>query len=162
MVESLVNYFQLSCSPVVIVFLISMLPILELRGGLIAAFLLKLDWQTALFASFIGSMVPIPFILLFIKKIFLLMKKTKFKKIAEKLEFKANKKSESMLKYEYWGLMIFVAIPLPGTGAWTGALIAALLNMKPIKAMIFVSLGSFIAGILIMLASYGTFGLIFS
>ena len=110
-----------------IAFIISMIPILELRGGLLAAGPAILDipmWQ-AIPICVIGNLLPIPFILLLITKIFDWMKGTKkLKPIVEKLEKKALSKSDQIEKYEFWGLVIFVGIPLPGTGAWTGALIA--------------------------------------
>ena len=120
-----------------IAFIISMIPILELRGGLLAAGPAILDipmWQ-AIPICVVGNLVPIPFILLLITKIFDWMKGTrKLKPIVEKLEKKAMSKSDQIEKYEFWGLVIFVGIPLPGTGAWTGALIAALLGIRFRKA----------------------------
>ena len=114
-----------------IVFIISLMPILELRGGLIAAALLGLGGLKSFIICFIGNIIPIPFILWFITPIFDALKKTKlFSGLVNKLENKAMSKKERIEKLEYIGLMLFVGIPLPGTGAWTGCLIAALLNMK--------------------------------
>lgn len=114
-------------SPEGAVFIISMIPILELRGGLLAASLLKISAAKALPICIVGNIVPIPFILLFIRQIFKWMKKTKtFRGLITKLENRAMGKSDQIKRYEFLGLLLFVGIPLPGTGAWTGALIASL------------------------------------
>ena len=127
--ESLVQWFTANLSPYIseqaVVFLISMFPILELRGGLLAASLLKVSAVQAIPICVIGNIIPIPFILLFIRQIFKWLKKVRiFRPIIVKLEEKAMGKSDQIRKYEFWGLVAFVGIPLPGTGAWTGALIA--------------------------------------
>ena len=132
--EVLVQWFTDNLSQFIsaemVIFIISMVPILELRGGLLAASLLKIPAATAIPICIIGNIIPIPFILLFIRQIFKLMKKTKiFHGLIEKLENRAMGKSDQIKKYEFWGLMLFVGIPLPGTGAWTGALIASLLEV---------------------------------
>ena len=104
-----------------LVFLISMVPILELRGGIIAASLMGIEMWRAIFLCGLGNIIPVPFILLFITPIFRWLKRTKlFRPMVEKLETKAMAKSEKIEKYEFWGLVLFVGIPLPGTGAWTG------------------------------------------
>lgn len=143
-----------------IVFIVSLLPILELRGGIIAGFLLGLDLMPSFLIAFIGNIIPIPFILLFIKFIFKVLKKTRMKGIIEKLENKAISKSDKIQKYAYWGLLLFVGIPLPGTGAWTGSLIAALLNMDIKKSFIIIVLGVIMAGIIISVFSYGLLGMV--
>ena len=106
----------------------------------------------------IGNIIPIPFILLFIRKIFQWMKKLPFfAKLIGKLEDRAMKKSDSIKKYEFWGLVLFVGIPLPGTGAWTGSLIAALeIDFK--KAVLAELLGIIIATVIVSLVSYGLLG----
>lgn len=148
-----------------IVFLISMVPILELRGGLIAAGPAILDvakWQ-AIPICIIGNLIPIPFILLLITKIFDWMKGTKkLKPIVDKLEAKALSKSANIEKYEFWGLVIFVGIPLPGTGAWTGSLIAALLGIRFRKAFPAIALGVLIAAAIMTILSYTIIGGIFA
>lgn len=142
-----------------IVFIISMLPILELRGGLIAATLLGLEELPSFIICFLGNILPIPFILWLITPLFdRLKKKKKLSKLVEKLENKALSKKEQIEKYQYWGLMLFVGIPLPGTGAWTGCLIAALLGMDKKKAMLFSILGAVMAGIIMMILSFGILG----
>lgn len=139
-----------------IIFIISMMPILELRGGLIAATLLGLEGIPSFIICFIGNIIPIPFILWFITPLFNKMKKTKlFKNLVEKLENKAMSKKDQIEKLQYLGLMLFVGIPLPGTGAWTGCLIAALLDMNKRKALIATILGVIMAGIIMMIFSYG-------
>lgn len=142
-------------SPEAIVFLVSLLPILELRGGIITGFLLGLDLSQSFLIAFIGNIIPIPFILMFIKFIFRQMKKTRLKGMVEKLETKAIGKSDQIQKYAYLGLLIFVGIPLPGTGAWTGSLIAALLNMDVKKSFVAIILGVIMAGIIMSIFSYG-------
>ena len=159
MTDSLINWFTntLSFMPKeLITFIISMMPILELRGGLIAASLLGIGVFNAIIICVIGNIIPIPFILFFITPIFNWMKKTKlFSPIVEKLEAKSMAKSEQIQKYEFWGLALFVGIPLPGTGAWTGALIAALLGIKTKKASLAIFTGIIIATIIMTIISYG-------
>jgi uncharacterized membrane protein len=139
-----------------VVFIISLMPILELRGGLIAAALLNLNIIRAFIICFIGNIIPIPFILWLITPIFDYLKKTKlFSGLVNKLESKAMSKKDQIEKLQYIGLMLFVGIPLPGTGAWTGCLIAALLNMNKKKAMLYAILGVIMAGIIMMIFSYG-------
>ena len=142
-----------------IVFIISMLPILELRGGLIAASLLNLNIVSSFIICFIGNILPVPFILWFITPIFDKLKKTKkLSKFVNKLENKAMSKKDQIEKYQYWGLMLFVGIPLPGTGAWTGCLIAALLGMDKKKSFLFTTLGVLMAGIIMLILSFGLLG----
>ena len=143
----------------VVVFIISMIPILELRGGLIVASLLQVPITTAIPFCIIGNIIPIPFILLFIKQVFKWLKKVKlFRGIIEKLESRAMGKSDSIKKYEFWGLVLFVGIPLPGTGAWTGSLIAALLDIDFKKAVLAELLGIAIATVIMSIFSYGLLG----
>lgn len=144
-----------------VVFLVSMIPILELRGGLLVASPAVLDVPitTAIPLCIIGNLLPIPFILLFIRQIFKWMKKIKWcKGLIEKLENRAMSKSDSIKKYEFWGLVIFVGIPLPGTGAWTGSLIAALLEIDFKKAVLAELLGIAMATVIMSLISYGLLG----
>lgn len=144
-------------SPQIITFLISMIPLLELRGSIIVAGgLLKLPFIQTFIAAVVGNMIPIPFILLFIKKIFAWMRKTeKLKKFPEWCEKRALKHSEQIEKYGYFGLYLFVAIPLPGTGAWTGSLLASLFNMKTGKSLFAIFLGVMTAGLIMSLLSFG-------
>lgn len=144
-------------SPQIITFLISMIPLLELRGSIIVAGgLLKLPFIQTFIAAVLGNMLPIPFILLFIKKIFAWMRKSKrLRKFPEWCEKRAMNHSEQIEKYGYFGLFLFVAIPLPGTGAWTGSLIASLLEMKTSKCLIAVLCGVITAGLIMSVLSFG-------
>lgn len=159
MVDSLINWFTstLSFMPKeMVAFIISMVPILELRGGLIAASLLGIGVVKAIVICILGNIVPIPFILFFITPIFNWMKKTSlFRPMVEKLESKSMAKSDQIQKYKFWGLALFVGIPLPGTGAWTGALIAALLGIEIKKASLSIFIGLIIATIIMTIISYG-------
>ena len=146
-------------SPELIIFLVSMIPILELRGGLLVASLLHVEMWRAIPICIIANAIPVPFILLLITKIFGVMKKTKtFRGMVEWLENKAMGKSDKIEKYEFWGLMTFVGIPLPGTGAWTGSLIAALLGLKMKKAVPAIALGLIMATVIMCVVSYGILG----
>lgn len=168
MKEALIGWFVENLSGKVskqfIVFLVSMVPILELRGGLLVAGPAVLDvakWQ-AIPICIIGNLIPIPFILLLITKIFDWMKGTKkLKPMVEKLEAKAMSKSAKIEKYEFWGLVLFVGIPLPGTGAWTGSLIAALLGIRFRKAFPAIVLGVLVAAFIMTILSYTVIGGIF-
>ncbi|MBR1778884.1 MAG: small multi-drug export protein [Clostridia bacterium] len=157
MVSSIIQSIVVALSSIpkeLVVFFISLVPILELRGGLIAASLLNLEWCIAFPICLLGNALPIPVIILFIDKIFAFLKKTKFHKIADFFEKKASVKSKSIVKYKEWGLFAFVAIPLPGTGGWTGALIAALLRLDIKKSIFIIALGIFVSGILMSIFSY--------
>ena len=138
------------------VFLISLMPILELRGGLIASALLGLKIVPAFIICLIGNLLPLPFILWFITPIFNRLKKTKhLSKLVTKLENKALAKKDKIEKAEFWGLLFFVGIPLPGTGGWTGCLIASLINMDKKKAMTAATCGVLLAGIIVGTFSFG-------
>mgnify|MGYP000772045007 CR=1 FL=1 len=133
----------------VIVFIISMIPILELRGGLLAASVLNIDIVRALWICIVGNLIPVPFILLLITPIFNWLKQTKtFRPMVEKMENRALSKREQVEKYEFWGLVLFVGIPLPGTGAWTGTLAASLLDMDFKKSVLACMGGVLLAGII--------------
>ncbi|MCD7775033.1 MAG: small multi-drug export protein [Clostridiales bacterium] len=154
--QTLVDFFGNKIPGELTIFLISLLPILELRGGLIAAVLLKIPLWKAFIICYISNMIPVPFIILFIKKIFNWMKKYKvFAKFVEKLEAKTEKNRDKVMRYKQWGLLLFVAIPLPGTGAWTGSLFAALLDIDIKKAIPIIALGVLIAGVIVSIVSYG-------
>lgn len=160
-VNSMVDFFRDNIPNELIVFVISLFPILELRGGMIAAKLLDVEFVKAFFICYIGNILPLPFILLFIRKIFQFLKK--FKKIGrliEKLEIRSMRKSENVKKYRFWGLLAFVAIPLPGTGGWTGSLIAALLDMRISYSFPIIALGVLIANVIMSIFSYGLLGAI--
>lgn len=143
-------------------FLMAMLPILELRGAIPYAFANDLGAVEAFIAAVVGNMVPVPFIILFIRKIFAFMKKhiKPLGSLVDKLEARARDKAEIVHKYELLGLMILVAIPLPGTGAWTGALVAAVLDLRLRHALPAIFLGVVVAGIIVTAASLGVIHLI--
>ncbi len=145
-----------------VVFIISMIPILELRGGLVVSKLIGVPLLTAIPLCIVGNIIPIPFILLFIKQIFKWLKKIKFfEKFVVKLENRAMSKSDSIKRYEFWGLALFVGIPLPGTGAWTGSLIAALLNIDLKKAILAELVGIVMATVIMSVFSYGLLEILF-
>lgn len=163
--ESLVVFFSDTLGQYIsaeaVIFIISMIPILELRGGLLAASLLNVNILSAIPLCVVGNIIPIPFILLFIKKIFAIMKKFRiFRGFVEKLENRAMKKSGNVKKYEFLGLTLFVGIPLPMTGAWTGSLIAALLDMDFKRAILSELLGIAMATVIMSIVSYGLLGAI--
>lgn len=149
-----------------------MLPIIELRGSIPAAviafdkiaFLSNLGLEQipplpAAIVSIIGNMLPVPFILLFIRRVLEWMKGTKrLSKIANWIENRAIRKSDKVQKSAFVGLMLFVAIPLPGTGAWTGSVIAALLNMRFKHTLPTIFLGVVIAAVIVTLISTGALG----
>lgn len=132
--------------------LVSMLPIIELRGGLPFGVALGLPYHLAFPVAVIGNLIPAPFIIVYIRKIFLLMRRyiPRLNHMVDKLEEKAHLKGQKVQKYEMIGLWLFVAIPLPGTGAWTGCLAAAFLGMRLKKAMPAVVLGVLTAGTIMM------------
>ena len=163
MAETVANFFQSHGLPrELIIFLISLMPVLELRGGLIAAKLLGIKFIKAFVICFVGNVLPIPFILLFIKKIFdFLRDKKGFSGLIQRLEKHSQKKGKKLEKGKEWGLLAFVAIPLPGTGGWTGSLIAALLEMPIKRSFPIILIGILIAGVAMSILTYfipGLFG----
>ena len=166
--DALVQWFTANLSEFIskeaVIFIISMVPILELRGGLLAASpaLLNVPIMQAIPICIIGNILPIPFILLLIRKILDWMKLVKvFRPIALWLENKAMSKKDQIEKYGFWGLVLFVGIPLPGTGAWTGSLIAALLRGRFKTAFAAILIGIVIATVIMSILSYGVLGVIF-
>lgn len=159
MQDTLIGWFQNTLGGVVsneiIVFIISMVPILELRGGLIAARLMGIPYFKAALLCSLGNLVPIPFILWFITPVFNWLKKTKlFRPLVEKLEKRAMGKADKIEKAEFWGLVLFVGIPLPGTGAWTGGLIASMLGVRFKKAFPAMCLGVLLALTIMSVITY--------
>lgn len=147
-----------------IIFVISMIPILELRGGLLAASpaLLNVPILRAIPICIIGNILPIPFILLLIEKVLDWMEHVPgLNRIALWIRNKADKHKGQVESYGFWGLTLFVGIPLPGTGAWTGALVASLLHMKIRKSFPAILLGIAIATVIMSLLSYGLLGALF-
>ena len=154
LVQGIIDALSGSVGKEAIVFIISMIPILELRGALLVAGpLLGVPVAKAIPLCILGNIIPVPFILL------LIMKGTKhLKPLVDKLEAKAMKKKDQIEKYEFWGLVLFVGIPLPGTGAWTGSLIAALLGVKFKKAFPAVIIGICMATVIMWFISYVLLG----
>ncbi len=143
-------------------FLISMVPVLELRAAIPLGVINGLGIWAALIVAIIGNLVPVPFIIIFIRKIFKWMqsKSERLARLVKKFEDKANARKDKVLKYEFWGLMLLVAVPLPGTGAWTGALVAAMLDMQLKRAFPAIFVGVIVAGIIVTTATYGVAALI--
>ena len=137
--------------------LIAMVPVIELRGAIPAGVAAGLSVPEALAMAIIGNMIPVPVIILFVRKVFdwMRVKSEKLDRLVRRFEAKAEKQSALIDKYEWWGLVILVAIPLPGTGAWTGALVAAMLNMRLKRALPAVFIGVVIAGIIVSYITYG-------
>ncbi len=142
--------------------LIAMTPVLELRAAIPAGVIAGLDLRLVVIIAIIGNLIPIPFIIIFIRRIFKWMqtRSERLAKLASRMEEKADRKKDKVLKYEFWGLMLFVAIPLPGTGAWTGALIAAMLDMQLKRAFPSIAAGVAIAAIIVTVATYGLASLV--
>ncbi len=142
------------------IFFLSMVPLIELRGAIPLGFGLGFEWQTTYIVSVIGNIIPIPVILFFVRAVFKFMKSRggKLERIAVFFEEKGTSKSVKVTKYASLGLFLFVAVPLPGTGAWMGALIASLLNMRLKHSFISILLGVMCAGLIMTLACYGIIG----
>ena len=138
------------------VFLISMLPVVELRGSILVGCSLDLPWWINYLVSVIGNFLPVPFLLLFIRQLLHWMKKVRYlDRFALFVENRAAKHSVKVLRYASLGLFFFVAIPIPGTGAWMGATIAALLDMRMKYALPTILCGILVAGFLVVCAGYG-------
>ena len=158
LVEFFINLFG-GISKEVIIFIISLMPILELRGGLLAASLLDIEYITAALICVLGNVLPIPFVLLFLRYVLDILSKWNItKKIVNWLEKKVESKREQIDKYGYFGLILFVGIPLPGTGAWTGALLAVMLGLSRKKSFICILIGVLLAAIIMSILSYGILG----
>ncbi|MBQ7743716.1 MAG: small multi-drug export protein [Lachnospiraceae bacterium] len=158
-ISQIINSLKGVVSKELIVFIISLMPLLELRGGLIAAAILNVEYLKAGILCIIGNIIPIPFILLFLKKVFSVMERFKpTKKVVVWLEDKAKKNKPKIDKYGVWGLVLFVGIPLPGTGAWTGSLVASVFEMDYKKSLLAIFLGIILAFIIMSIVSYGVIG----
>lgn len=154
--------WDLPFGKVLMTFFISMIPVIELRGAIPVALAHGMDLWPAIAVSVLGNLVPVPFIIVFIRQIFawLRQKSEWLNKMVTKLEQRAAKKSDTVRKYTFWGLFIFVAVPLPGTGAWTGALIAAMLKVRIKRAFPAIALGVVTAGLIVAFVTYGA-GMVF-
>ena len=156
MVEAIETFFLETVGEELCVLFCSMLPIIELRGAIPLGAGLGLPWWQTFAISVVGNLLPIPFILLLMRWMLDVMKKVKgLRRIALWLEAKVEKKRDKVEKYAFWGLTIFVAIPLPGTGAWTGSLIASVTGMRFWRSFLCATIGVLIAAVVMTLASYG-------
>ena len=141
---------------IVMTFLISMVPVLELRGAIPIGVAGGLPPLAAMLIAIAGNLAPVPFLLVFTRRVFNWLKaKGRIRRLVERLEQRAAKKSQLVMDYAWLGLCILVAIPLPGTGAWTGALVAAVMNMRLKRAMPAIALGVVIAGFIVTCLTYG-------
>ena len=140
-----------------ITFLMAMVPVIELRGAIPYGVIAGLSVPEAFILAVLGNLAPIPFLVVFTRKVFewLRTKSEGLDRMVRKLEAKADKNKELVEKYEFFGLMLLVAIPLPGTGAWTGALVAAMMNMRLKRAMPAITVGVIVAGIIVTTLTYG-------
>ena len=142
---------------ILLTFLVAMGPVVELRGAIPFGVVRGLNIWTAIIASVLGNLVPVPFIILFIRKIFAWMRAhmPKLDGLVTRMEQKAEKNRAAVEKYAFWGLAVLVAIPLPGTGAWTGALVAAMMEMRLKRAFPAIVIGVVIAGVIVSIVTYG-------
>ena len=140
-----------------ITFLMAMVPVVELRGAIPYGVIAGLSVPEAFILSVLGNIAPIPFLVVFTRKVFewLRTQSDGLDKLVRRLEAKAEKNKAVVQKYEFFGLMLLVAIPLPGTGAWTGALVAAMMNMRLKRAMPAIIVGVLVAGIIVTTLTYG-------
>lgn len=142
---------------VLLTFIMSMVPVIELRGAIPIGVGYGLDLWLAVAIAVVGNFLPVPFIMLFIRKIFAWMRKVnkKFASVVDRMEQKAAKHTDKVTRYGFWGLLILVAIPLPGTGAWTGALVAAMMEIRFKTALPAIFLGVLTAAVIVTFITYG-------
>lgn len=153
----MINFWGTHFGNLLMTTLIAMVPVLELRGAIPAGVASGLSVKEALIVAIIGNMLPVPIIILFVRKVFdwMRVKSQRLDRLVCRFEARAAKHSAVIDKYEWWGLVILVAVPLPGTGAWTGALVAAMLDMRLKRALPAVFIGVIIAGIIVSYITYG-------
>lgn len=158
MTEAIKSFFLETVGPHLCVFFCAMLPIIECRGAIPLGWALGLPWWQTFLLAFAGNLLPVPFILLLIRKILSWMRNSRvgfFRKVAAWLDRKVEKHKSTIEKYSYWGVTLFVAIPLPGTGGWTGSLIASVLELDWKKSLPAVILGVTVACTVISVIFYG-------
>ena len=155
MVESIQAFFRENFPPELAVFFIAMIPLIECRGAIpFGMLVLEMPLWEVLPIAILGNILPVPFILLLIRPVISWLKKTRlFSPLAHWIERKADKKKDKVLKYSEWGLFLFVAIPIPGTGAWTGALVAAILNLRVRNAFFTILFGMITAALIMTIGS---------
>ncbi|MBE6597479.1 MAG: small multi-drug export protein [Ruminococcaceae bacterium] len=164
-VTAIQTFFLETVGEELCVFFCSMIPIIELRGAIPLGAAIGLPWWLSYFLSVVGNMLPVPIILLFVKAVITWMGKSKvkfFNKVADFLNKRVEKRRGQIEKYSFWGVCFFVAVPLPVTGAWTGSLVAAMIDMKFWKALLSCLLGVMIAGVIMTVISYGALAVFFS
>ena len=158
MKEAITNFFLNIVGEEFCVFFCSMIPIVELRGAIPAGWLFGMPWWLTYILAVVGNLIPVPFILLLIRKVLAWMETCRvkfFNKVACWLRRKAEKNTDKIQKYGFWGVCLFIAIPLPVTGAWTGSLVAATIKMPFWKALLSALLGVMIAGVVVTLICFG-------
>ena len=157
------GFWKSLAGKIIYTFLISMVPVIELRGAIPAGYNSGLNIWAAVAVSIAGNLIPVPFIIIFIRRIFAWLRRVshKFDGLVTRLERRAENKSDVVKKYSFWGLFILVAIPLPGTGAWTGALVAAMLEMRLKDALPAIIAGVVAAGIVVAFITCGLDALLF-
>ncbi len=153
----MIDFLATYMGKVISTLVVAMVPVIELRGAIPWAVAQGLDIWTASVVSVVGNMIPVPFIILFIRKIFEIMRKIspKLDGVVTKMENKAEKHRETVNRYKFWGLLILVAIPLPGTGAWTGALVAAMMEMRLKDAVPAIFVGVIVAAVIVAMVTCG-------
>ena len=164
MVEAIQNFFLNTVGEELCVFFCSMIPIIELRGAIPLGAALGLPWWQSYMLSVLGNILPVPIILLFVKAVITWMGKSKvkfFNKVADFLNRRVEKRRAQIEKYSFWGVCLFVAVPLPVTGAWTGSLVAAMIDMKFWKALLTCLFGVMIAGVIMTIITYGALAIFF-
>lgn len=160
MIDTIFRFFTEHISAYGAVFLVSMIPLIELRGSVIVGTAFGLPWLNVLALSIVGNLIPIPFILIFGEKLIAWLKTLPMlSRLTNWYEAHLMSKSSTIQKYVFYGLWVFVGIPIPGTGAWSGSLIAALLDVPPKKAFAAVVCGVLTAGVIMTVASRGVVGL---
>jgi len=154
--------WEIPFGKVLMTFFISMIPVVELRGAIPVALAHGMDLWPAILVSVLGNLVPVPFIIIFIRQIFAWIRKKSrwLNRVVTGLEQRAAQKADTVRKYTFWGLFILVAIPLPGTGAWTGALVAAMMKIRIKLAFPAIALGVVAAGLIVAFVTYGA-GMVF-
>ena len=153
----MIDFLTTYLGKVISTFVVAMVPVIELRGAIPWGVAHGLDVWSASVLSVVGNMVPVPFIIIFIRKIFELMRKIspKLDGVVAKMESKAEKHRETVNKYKFWGLLILVAIPLPGTGAWTGALVAQIKELRLKDAVPAMLVGVVVAAVIVAMVTCG-------
>ena len=157
-VSAIQNFFLNTVGEKLCVLFCSMIPIIELRGAIPMGAIFGMPWWQSYVLSVVGNMLPVPIILLFVKAVLNFMARSNvklFNNVADFLFKRVDKRRGKIEKYSFWGVCLFVAVPLPVTGAWTGSLVAAMIDMKFWKALLSCLLGVMIAGVVMTLISYG-------